>query len=67
MFDHVCTEVKVSFYYPNEVFLPLFVTQVFFLPLYFSFTLLIRPKNACKGRFFKNFYLHVDEQGKTRS
>ena len=25
------------------------------------------PKNACKGRFCIFFYLHTDEQGKTRS
>ena len=29
--------------------------------------MLIRLKNACKGCFFNFFYLHADEQGKTRS
>ena len=29
--------------------------------------MLIRPKNACKGCFCNFFYLHADEQGKTRS
>ena len=35
MFDHLYTKVKISFYCPNEVFLPLFLTQLFLLLLYF--------------------------------
>ena len=47
--------------------LPLFCTQIVFLILFFQFTLLNRPKNACKRSFCNFFYLHTDEQGKTRS
>ena len=67
MFNYLFTKLKISFHCANEVFLPLFLCQVFLLLLYFKFTLLIRPKNACKGSFCNFFYLHADKQGKTRS
>ena len=38
LFDHLFTKVKISFYCPNEVFLPLFLTQVFLY--FFTFSLL---------------------------
>ena len=35
LFDHLCTKGKISFYCLDEVFLPLFLTQVFLLLLYY--------------------------------
>ena len=66
IFDVLFTKLKVRFYCENEVFLPLFFTQMILQFPYFYFTYLFRKRNAGKGRFCNFFYLHADEQGKTR-
>ena len=56
MVNDLFRKLKISFYRANEVFLPLFLTQVFLLLLYFWFTVLVHPKNTRKSGFC-NFFI----------